>query len=111
MELSSREGREYKILPAFHHTEFALIYAAHPQRCDPRHEGFRGVPEMRPRPDQLLRNSNRVREVGNRACHLAPEAARHSNRPACKSAPKHDPSRVMWIKDFSCQSASGPHAE
>ena len=29
----------------------------------------------------------------------------------CKSAPKHDPSNVMWIKDFSCQSASGPHAE
>ena len=29
----------------------------------------------------------------------------------CKSAPKHDPSNVMWIRDLSCRSASGPHAD
>ena len=34
MGLSSKQGREYIILPAFHHTEVALIYVSHPQRCD-----------------------------------------------------------------------------
>jgi hypothetical protein len=31
--------------------------------------------------------------------------------PHCKSAPKNDPSYGIWIKDLSCRSASGPHAD
>jgi hypothetical protein len=34
MGLSSKEGREYKIHPAVHHTEIALIFSPNPQRCD-----------------------------------------------------------------------------
>ena len=29
----------------------------------------------------------------------------------CKSAPKHDPSDVKWIRDLSCRSASRAHAD
>jgi 2-polyprenyl-6-methoxyphenol hydroxylase-like FAD-dependent oxidoreductase len=31
--------------------------------------------------------------------------------PDCKSAPKHDPFDVTWIRDLSCRSASEPYAD
>jgi acetate CoA/acetoacetate CoA-transferase alpha subunit len=44
--------------------------------------------------------AERIRARGRRA----------RRRPHCKSTSEHDPSNVMWIRDLSCQSASGPHA-